>query len=113
MIFSSIGSICEQELHVMMNKRPLVALDEYVIMPNHVHILLIVDPRRDVGLPCPNEDAKYMDNASVVRTGADVLPRPNHIPMPYPNHIPMPGQHHIAYVNADNASVVRTDRQSL
>ena len=90
MIFSSIGKICEQELHVMMNKRPSVALDEYVIMPNHVHILLIVDPRRDVGLP-----------------------RPNHIPMPCPNHIPTPGSNHIAYVNADNASVVRTDSQSL
>jgi REP element-mobilizing transposase RayT len=42
MILNEIGNICEEEIHRMVQKRPSVDLHEYVIMPNHVHLLLCV-----------------------------------------------------------------------
>lgn len=39
MILSEIGKICEEELQKMLNKRSDVDMHNYVIMPNHVHLL--------------------------------------------------------------------------
>jgi REP element-mobilizing transposase RayT len=39
MILSEIGKICEEELQKMLNKRLDVDIHNYVIMPNHVHLL--------------------------------------------------------------------------
>lgn len=54
MILNDLGNICEKELHHMIQKRTSVDLHTYVIMPNHVHLLLIIDDCRDTGLPCPD-----------------------------------------------------------
>jgi len=40
MILSEIWKICENELKNMLNKRPDIQIYNYVIMPNHVHILM-------------------------------------------------------------------------
>jgi hypothetical protein len=37
----------------MLQKRPSIDMHEYIIMPNHVHLLLWMDECRDTGLPCP------------------------------------------------------------
>ncbi len=42
MLYSEVGKICDEQLHVMIAKRPSVDLHEYIIMPNHVHILLVM-----------------------------------------------------------------------
>ena len=42
MILNVQGKICDEQLHVMIAKRPSVELHEYVIMPNHVHVLLYI-----------------------------------------------------------------------
>ena len=39
MKLSEIGKICEEELQRMLDKRPDVDMHDYVIMPNHVHLL--------------------------------------------------------------------------
>lgn len=65
MILSSIGTICEQELKTMIDKRPSVDLHAYVIMPNHVHLLFIVNECRDTGLPYPKNDSIVKDDASI------------------------------------------------
>lgn len=57
MILNEVGKICEQELHRMLQKRPTVDLHEYVIMPNHVHLLIVIAERRDTGLPCPEPES--------------------------------------------------------
>jgi len=56
MHLSEIGKICEQELEIMINKRPSVDMHAYVIMPNHVHLLFVIKECRDTGLPCPIKD---------------------------------------------------------
>ncbi|MDR0651630.1 MAG: transposase [Candidatus Peribacteria bacterium] len=43
MILNKIGEICDEELQIMLQKRPAVEMHEYVIMPNHVHLLFRVD----------------------------------------------------------------------
>ncbi|MDR0860702.1 MAG: hypothetical protein LBO09_07170 [Candidatus Peribacteria bacterium] len=40
MVLSKIGHICDEEIQIMLEKRPSVDIHEYVIMPNHIHILL-------------------------------------------------------------------------
>lgn len=67
MILNQVGKICDEELHRMIRKRDMVDLHGYVIMPNHVHLLLVVDDdRRDTGLPCPDTiNHSKKDDASV------------------------------------------------
>jgi REP element-mobilizing transposase RayT len=58
MILNEIGRICEEEIKNLRNRKT-VDVHEYIVMPNHVHILLAMDerlssePRRD-GLNRPN-----------------------------------------------------------
>lgn len=64
MVYSEVGKICDEQLHVMIAKRPSVDLHEYIVMSNHVHILLTVHESncRDTDLSCPIN--LYMDDAS-------------------------------------------------
>lgn len=52
MHLSQIWTICQNEIEIMKTKRPTIRIDEYIIMPDHVHMLLIIADR-DVGLPRP------------------------------------------------------------
>ncbi|MDR0650449.1 MAG: hypothetical protein LBG59_03410 [Candidatus Peribacteria bacterium] len=64
MILNEVGIICNEELHIMLQKRPSVDVYEYVIMPNHVHLLLCIgkihnidinsEHRREEACPLPN-----------------------------------------------------------
>lgn len=65
MHLSEIGKICEQELEIMINKRPSLDMHAYVIMPNHVHLLFVVKECRDMGLPCLIKDSMNKDDASI------------------------------------------------
>ena len=48
MILSKIGKIAEKFLLEIPTHFPFVKLDEFIIMPNHVHGIIIIDNRRDV-----------------------------------------------------------------
>lgn len=65
MILNELGKICEQELYIMIQKRLSVELHEYIIMPNHIHLLLVMSDhdRRDTDLSCPHILDK--DDASI------------------------------------------------
>ena len=39
MVLNEIGKIAEKQLHWVVNQYDYVKLDEYVIMPNHVHVI--------------------------------------------------------------------------
>ena len=47
---SEIGRACEQEVQQTPIRRPHVVLDSYIIMPNHVHLLLFVGTRGNVSI---------------------------------------------------------------
>jgi REP element-mobilizing transposase RayT len=40
MFYTEYGKIAEKELLITLKKRPYLSIDNYVIMPNHIHILI-------------------------------------------------------------------------
>jgi hypothetical protein len=73
MMLSEIGTICDEELHIMLQKRPSVDMHEYIIMPNHVHLLLCIGEHehkhhincRDEACPLPNGEAVNIHEHSI------------------------------------------------
>ena len=51
MILSEAGSVVDEAIRAIPAHYPGVALDKYVIMPNHVHLILHL---QDTGKPCPS-----------------------------------------------------------
>jgi putative transposase len=53
MILSDIGIIADQNIREIPNHFPHAILDEFVVMPNHVHLILLMDqnklPTNDIG----------------------------------------------------------------
>ncbi|MGI6265051.1 MAG: transposase [Acutalibacteraceae bacterium] len=47
------GTIVETWIGALPEKYPTVSVDHYVIMPNHVHLLLTIDPGDGRGNPSP------------------------------------------------------------
>ena len=47
------GSIAEEFIHQIPIKYPAVSVDKYVIMPDHIHMLLRIDPDIGTGNPSP------------------------------------------------------------
>ncbi len=43
MIISEIGRIFEEQFYIMLSKRPWIELHEYIIMPDHIHLLFFMD----------------------------------------------------------------------
>jgi putative transposase len=74
---SEIGKICEQEIEQTMIIRPWVIIDEFVVMPNHIHLLIIIDKPKRVGTH---------GNASVWNNKKDVLP---HVPATNQSIVPI------------------------
>ena len=42
MILSEIGGICKQEIKNTEQRRSHIRIDEYIVMPNHIHLLMII-----------------------------------------------------------------------
>jgi REP element-mobilizing transposase RayT len=55
MLLSAVGSIVEEEWLRTPEIRPQVVLDEYMIMPNHLHGIIFIDrePPRELGTTTP------------------------------------------------------------
>ena len=78
MIFSNNGGIAEKHWRDIPNRYPFSRLDEFVIMPNHVHgIIQIIDhPQSRVGGICVGDssDGRCMDQC----TNAITADQPSH-----------------------------------
>lgn len=65
---SSIGKIVESEIAVLENRYKNIAVDAYVIMPNHVHLLLrIIEQEDNTQKTCSIPDAVGRWKAGVTR----------------------------------------------
>lgn len=49
MILSDFGKIAEEEWHKSFEIRKELILDEFVIMPNHLHAIIIIDKTNETG----------------------------------------------------------------
>ncbi|MEG1044002.1 MAG: transposase [Oscillospiraceae bacterium] len=47
-----IGTICENEIS-QLQKRYMIKIDKYVIMPNHIHMVIVIDEERAEQSPSP------------------------------------------------------------
>ena len=50
-ILSEAGAVVDKAIRSISAHYPGVSLDKYVIMPNHVHLILVL---QDTGSPCPS-----------------------------------------------------------
>jgi len=78
MDISPIGQICSQEIIDTNDRRNYVEIDEYIIMPNHIHLLLFINTIPAVGT-CGNtssmeSDISHYPHQSNVRSESDTLP---------------------------------------
>jgi putative transposase len=73
MVLNEIGKIAEQEWLNTPEKRPNVVLDEFIVMPNHVHGIIIIDnsvgayrntPRQDDPSPRQDDPSPRQDDPS-------------------------------------------------
>ena len=50
---SQTGEIVQKEIDSIPTRFPGVKVDKYVIMPNHIHMVLILNTQRQEQSPCP------------------------------------------------------------
>ena len=74
---SVYGKIAEQQLLNLEKRYPNVTLDKYVIMPNHIHMILVLKETAGGASPSPTKIVRF----SVVRWYAFVFGRSK--PLPY------------------------------
>lgn len=50
---TACGRVAEEELLALMERYPMIRLDKYVIMPNHIHVLLRITQETAGASPRP------------------------------------------------------------
>ena len=50
---SAYGKIAEEQLLDLENRYPTIIIDKYVIMPNHIHIIIFIQNQSAGASPCP------------------------------------------------------------
>jgi REP element-mobilizing transposase RayT len=54
---SEFGKIVDDTLHYINENNDNITIDKYVIMPNHIHMIIVVDnPEGTSGMPSPTEE---------------------------------------------------------
>ncbi len=81
MQLNDIGKIIDQQIKSLPDKRPTIDVHEYIIMPNHIHLLIIMDEwRRDdtSGRPLINWNNDNQGHAEIVSLHSKQAPRPEY-----------------------------------
>ena len=52
------GKIAEEQLHKLTERFPSITIDKYVIMPNHIHIIVFLKNDTAGASPCPTTSNK-------------------------------------------------------
>jgi putative transposase len=56
MQLNEIGRVVEEEWFRSSEIRKEIEMDEFVVMPNHIHGILVIKTRRGMALPCPQNE---------------------------------------------------------
>jgi hypothetical protein len=78
MKLSEIGTICEQEIKDTAQRRSHIRIDEYIIMPNHIHLLMIIGEKPySIEIENISDDVGTYGNTSLnnIPNIQDALPR--------------------------------------
>ena len=51
--YTSFGRVAEKQLLLLKDRYPCLAVDQYVIMPNHIHVIIILDGEAAGASPRP------------------------------------------------------------
>ncbi|MDP2686662.1 MAG: hypothetical protein Q8O62_05540 [Aequorivita sp.] len=60
MILSDFGKIVEKEWHESFKLRKELFLDEFILMPNHLHAIILIDPLQTHGRAFLSDDEKIL-----------------------------------------------------
>lgn len=52
-VLTSVGVIAEKQLLELENRFPCVSIDKYVIMPNHIHVIIVIQKEAAGASPRP------------------------------------------------------------
>ena len=52
-VLSKIGKVAEEQLFVLETKYPFLKIDRYVIMPNHIHVIFVLNGKTAGASPRP------------------------------------------------------------
>ena len=73
--YTSLGEIAEKQLFLLADRYPYLTIDQYVIMPNHIHAILIRTERRREQAPALQQGVWALPDARVACNA--VIPRRN------------------------------------
>ena len=66
MVLNQAGEIANTRWQWLSERYDYVELDEYVVMPNHFHGILIIQPRRDRSRPVPTDVLKIKSLSELI-----------------------------------------------
>ena len=79
-ILSEIGKIIEKEIDVLSNTYEGIAVDKYVIMPNHIHMIVVIipNPGRTQFAPTISRIIKQFKGSVTKQVGFSIWQRSYH-----------------------------------
>ena len=61
--YTLLGEIAEKQLRLLEDRYPYLAVDKYVIMPNHIHVVLVLENETAGASPRPTTEAVLCDGS--------------------------------------------------
>jgi len=101
MHLSESGKIAEKYWHEIPAHFPFIILDEFIVMPNHIHGIVFIDKKRDDG----QNDGR--DKACLVSTSTTILQSPGQ------KRFRNPGKNNISSIFGSYKSVVSNNAHKI
>ena len=105
MVLSQVGIIANVLLNEIPSHFPFVELDDFTVMPNHVHLVLIIDKPLMEGISV--WAGQIAGPANLVSPGYDIaLQQPSLQPQPSKQKLLLPGQNRFQHIGKNTISSI-------